>query len=153
MALPPPSPPPASPPPPPPPPYDVLYDFNCNLELDFQHKYNLLYNDENLNDDPYSNINITSKFYDVNSLSQLCANGQPIYLSLNIQSLNSKFEEFKQFIIELRQKNVNIDVIALQETWDIQYPDLLSIPGFQTIVFKNRRGMRGGGWASTLKMG
>jgi exonuclease III len=106
-----------------------------------------------LNDDPYSNLNITSKFYDINSLSQLCANGQPIYLSLNIQSLNGKFEEFKQFVIELQQKNVNLDVIALQETWDIQYPDLLSIPGSQTIVYKNRRGMRVGGVSFYVKDG
>jgi exonuclease III len=83
------------------------------------------------------------------SISNLNANGHSLYLSLNIQSLNSKFDEFQQFITELQQKNVNIDVIALQETWEILYPDQLILPGFQKIVYKNRKGMRGGGgWAS-----
>ncbi len=45
----------------------------------------------------------------------------------------------------MQQKNVKIDVIALQETWEIQDPDHLMLPGFQKIVFKNRRDMRGGG--------
>jgi exonuclease III len=152
----PPSPPtrPHPPPSPPPPlPYDAIYELNRNPVLDFQHQYNRLYNDENLDDDPYSNFNIASKFHDLNSISHLCANGQPIYISLNIQSLNSKFEEFKQFIIELQLKNVIIDVIALQETWEIQFSDLLTIPGFQTIVYKNRRGMRGGGVGFYVKDG
>jgi hypothetical protein len=47
---------------------------------------------------------------------------------------------------------LNIEVIALQETWDIKYPDQLIIHGYQKIVFKNRLGMRGGGVGSMLKM-
>jgi hypothetical protein len=52
---------------------------------------------------------------------------------------------FHLFITELQQKNENIDVIALQETWEILYPDQLMLPDFQKIVYKNRKGMRGGG--------
>ncbi len=36
-------------------------------------------------------------------------------------------------------------MIALQETWEILYPDQLMLPGFLKIVYKNRKGMRGGG--------
>jgi len=120
-------------------------------ELDFKHSYNLMYNDENLFEDPYSNIALDSKFYDMDSISSV--KGSPVYLSLNIQSLNSKFEEFQQFIHDLHQKGINLEVIALQETWAIQYPELLIIPGFQQIVYKNRLGMRGGGVGFYVKNG
>jgi hypothetical protein len=77
----PPHPPPPPPSPPPPPPYDAIYELNRNPVLDFQQQYNRLYNDENLNDDPYSNFNIASKYHDLSSISHLCANGQrPAYL-------------------------------------------------------------------------
>jgi hypothetical protein len=38
-----------------------------------------------------------------------------------------------------------LDVIALQEIWDIKYPELVSIDGYKPLIFKKRRGMRGGG--------
>jgi exonuclease III len=45
----------------------------------------------------------------------------------------------------MRSKKVQVDVIALQETWHIKYSNLLSIPGYQNIFFKNRARGRGGG--------
>jgi exonuclease III len=48
-------------------------------------------------------------------------------------------------ILDLVDKNVQIDVLALQETWDVKYPELLTIPGFMPVMVKKRRGMRGGG--------
>jgi len=72
-------------------------------------------------------------------------NDSPIFLSINIQSLTSKFEILRDQILELTGKKILIDVIAIQETWDIRVPELLSIPGFQTLSFKTRTHMRGGG--------
>jgi hypothetical protein len=40
---------------------------------------------------------------------------------------------------------VPIEIIALQETWRLKYPDLLKINGFQNIIFKNREKGQGGG--------
>jgi len=115
-------------------------------ELDFSHHYNILYKDINLNDDPYSNINLDSQFYDILALSKnLPVSKTPIYLSVNIQSLNSKFNELCNMLNELQLKKINIDVVALQETWEIRYADQLLIPGYQQIIFKNRLGTRGGG--------
>ena len=57
----------------------------------------------------------------------------------------SKHEKLKNFIIETTNNGVQIDVIALQETWEVRYPNLLSIPGFQKIIYKNRISGRGGG--------
>jgi hypothetical protein len=106
----------------------------------------MIYRDANVNEDPYSNVKINSKFYDMSSIQpHSFGNLSPLYMSVNIQSLNSKHEELSSQICELLSKNICIDVIALQETWNIQYPDQLVIPGFQQPVFVNRYGMRGGG--------
>jgi exonuclease III len=48
---------------------------------------------------------------------------------------------------------VKIDAIAIQETWEIRYPELINIPGFQTFVFKNRANMRGGGVGFYIRNG
>jgi len=45
---------------------------------------------------------------------------------------------------ELLYKGVKIDVIAIQETWEVRYTDLFDIPGFQRFICKTREGMRGG---------
>ena len=66
-------------------------------------------------------------------------------LSLNIQSLSSKYEHLKIFIQNLTASHVPVDVILLQETWEIRYPLLFNIPGFQNIIYRTRAGMRGGG--------
>ena len=67
--------------------------------------------------------------------------------------LNSKFEQLKLQTLELISSNVKIDVIAIQETWEIRYPETLLIPGFQTLIFKNRTGMRGGGVGFYVRTG
>jgi exonuclease III len=69
----------------------------------------------------------------------------PLFLSINIQSLNSKYEELRNQIVELSSKNIFVDVIAIQETWEICLPDALALPGFQPILYKTRTHMRGGG--------
>jgi hypothetical protein len=105
-------------------------------------------NDDSI--DPYSDLIIDSKYYDMYTLpSILNDSDSPIFLSINIQSLMSKYEELRFFISDMSHKKVPIDVIALQEVWEIQQPELLSIPGFQTIIHKSRTNMRGGGLAFT----
>ncbi len=56
-------------------------------------------------------------------------------------------------IIELTSKNLKIDVIAIQETWDVCQPDLHAISGYQTFICKNRVNMRGGGVGFYVKNG
>jgi exonuclease III len=46
---------------------------------------------------------------------------------------------------ECASKNISIDVIALQEIWDVSHPELFVIPGYKPLICKKRRGMRGGG--------
>jgi hypothetical protein len=122
---------------------DIL---NNRAELDFFTSYNQLYRDNVLNDDPYFGIEMKSHFHDIDSLSNLCRtqNG-PIFLGLNVQSLQSKHENLCAELNELLKNNITVDVIALQEIWDIRYPELVAIDGFKPLIFKKRRGMRGGG--------
>jgi hypothetical protein len=84
----------------------------------------------------------------------MCQNKKSsVFLSINIQSLMSKHEQLVLEIAELEQKNISVDVIALQETWDIKYPELVVLDGFSPVIFKKRRGMRGGGVGFYVKNG
>jgi len=119
---------------------------NLSADLDFFTLYNRLYRDLVINDDPYYGINMSSSYHDSASLSTMCINRKSsVFLSINIQSLMSKHEQLVMEIAELEQKNIVVDVIALQETWDIKYPELVVLDGFNPVMFKRRRGMRGGG--------
>jgi exonuclease III len=157
----PPSPPIPTPPPPSPPHIFLMYRINADLsginekaELDFFSSYNVVYRDNILNDDPYFGIKLNSKFHDIDSLASLCRlNKNAIYLSLNVQSLMSKHEQLAFEIAELEQNNISIDVIAVQETWDVRFPELVSLNGYNPIILKKRRGMRGGGVGFYVKKG
>ena len=72
-------------------------------------------------------------------------------MSINIQSLQSKHDHLCTEIAEIESKGVLIDSIALQEVWDVRYPDSLPIPGFKTLICKKRAGMRGGGVGFYIK--
>jgi hypothetical protein len=65
----------------------------------------------------------------------------------------SKHEALSMELSELKQKNVCIDAIAIQETWDIRYPELVSLEGFNPVIFKRRRDMRGGGVGFYIRSG
>jgi len=69
----------------------------------------------------------------------------PIILSLNIQSLQSKHADLKIFLADLLSCEVCIDLIIMQEIWNVNFPELLTLPGFQNLVFQTRKNMRGGG--------
>jgi hypothetical protein len=77
---------------------------------------------------PYLNCTV-SDHYD---LLEICTNNlykeKPIFLSMNIQSLNSKLNDLKQFLFELEKNNVKVIAVALQEIWQIQHSDLMQIP-------------------------
>ena len=94
----------------------------------------------------YTDLTVDSAFHDTNSIiSKFSNSNRPLFLNINIQSLQSKHEKLKNFILTLVNKNVQVDLIALQETWTIKHPQLLDIPGFQPLIFTNRKRGRGGG--------
>jgi hypothetical protein len=100
-----------------------LVALNLNNDLDFFTTYNREYVDPHLDDDPYFGLQISSAFCDINSLSSSnFIKNLPLYISINIQSLQSKFEQFKSELIEFEKNGIQIDIVAIQETWEIKYP-------------------------------
>ena len=94
---------------------------------------------------PYLNNDKTLGYCSINHLVQNLKNpNDPLFLSINIQSLNSKYEKLIEFINELTRLKLNIVSIALQEVWAVPYPDFLKIPHFELILKQRDRG-RGGG--------
>jgi len=126
----------------------ILDDRN---DLDFIHLFNNLLLDEQ-EDNPYINVHIYGKFYDLESfVIEPAIKFSPVYISLNVQSLNSKHAVLNDLIIEFMRRGVNIEIIALQEIWSIDNPELLDIHGFHPLIFKQRAGMRGGGVGFFIK--
>ena len=131
---------------------DFIVALNDNAELDFFTGYNRDYYDDEVNDDPYFGTQCVSKFYDVLSLSsEEFIRMSPIFLSLNIQSLQSKYEQLRTEMCEFSSKNIQVEAIALQEVWDVRYTELFPLPGFKPLLCKKRRDMRGGGVGFYIK--
>jgi exonuclease III len=125
---------------------------NSNLNLDVS---KLLYSNIQPDDDsPYQNVTINSSFHDLDIIVTLFKNSnKPLFLNINIQCLNSKFDKLKSAVNELSCNGVQIDVIAMQETWSIKYPQLYQIQGFQPLFFCNRISGRGGGVGFYIRNG
>ena len=124
----------------------LLGSLNSDPVLYAKNLLNSLINDDEAAGQFFS-TNIDSNYSDVNSFRASYSNStSPIFLSLNIQSLQSKFADLKHFLSELSNSKISIDLIIIQETWNINYPELLVIPEYQNLVYKTRSGMRGGGW-------
>ena len=66
-------------------------------------------------------------------------------LSWNIQGLNSKFNELKEFFNILHSNDFTVDILALQETHQIANRDLLNLPNFKPLISKDRTSNRWGG--------
>jgi len=73
-------------------------------------------------------------------------------ISLNIQSLASKFDSFLTTLDLFDKNNINISIIALQEIWAIPDANTFSIKGFK-FVYKARKSERGGGVAFYIREG
>ena len=67
----------------------------------------------------------------------------------------SKYDKLKEFVMNLTKINIQIDIIALQETWQIRYPDIITIPGFQKLIYSIKIGTLGKEvvWVSILEKG
>ena len=91
---------------------------------------------------------ITSNYYDfdgsIRILSQQNSNFN--ILTLNIEGLNAKFNNFTAFVKMLSEKNIEFDAITLQETWlaENSNVDIFSIPGYNLIHQGYKCGRKGG---------
>ena len=104
-------------------------------------------NASDFDDSPYHNLNFNCNYHDEDgAVEKLTKNkGNLLCLSLNIQSLPSKFVEFSDLLNYFSAKGLFFDVIALQELWSLHDPDMFQIEGYNFIYKSQKTGVQGGG--------
>ena len=86
-------------------------------------------NDNDFNDlnniTPYSTVETQCKYIDESDyITELKGINNQTLMSLNIQSLPSKFNELEELVRSLASNQCEPDFICLQETWRIVDPSL-----------------------------
>jgi hypothetical protein len=132
---------------------DLLNGLNLDISLDASRLLNdYVHDDENISQ--FFQTRLNSTYSDLDSFSLKFKNStDPIILSLNVQSLNSKYNGLKEIAVGLQHANIPVYIFILQETWNIKFPDRLQLPGYQNVVFRTREGMRGGGVGIYIRNG
>ena len=103
---------------------------------------------------PYSQSNFLTHYTDITSLSStLNTNTQLSILSLNIQSLPSKYNDLLELISSLSSHHCQPDLICLQEIWSVMDSDHFPLPGYQPLTFKTRTTCQGGGVGIYVRTG
>ncbi len=98
---------------------------------------NLFYG--NNSESPYSSSNFTTTYADPNSfVTKYAKENRLSFLSLNIQSLPSKYQELSDLIQLMSSTNCEPDIICLQETWFVIDPSFFPLPNYQTLIHSNR---------------
>ena len=123
---------------------DPLGDLNNLNCYNLSDKLNSYYGND-INTNPYLTLNIESNYFDIENFIAKFANTEfPINLSLNIRSLQCNHLNLLTLVNEFLKNNIKIDIIALQEIWQIQHSESVDIPGFN-FVYCQRNISRGGG--------
>jgi hypothetical protein len=129
---------------------ELLATLNANKFYDTSTMLNnFIHTDDDLN--IFSHINLTSSYHNFSSLqTNYGPTTSPLLLSINIQSLQSKFSNLVQLIQEINTQGFKIDVIALQETWNVDHPEMYNIPGFHPLLIEKRSNNKRGGGCGLL---
>ena len=116
---------------------------NCTLDASISlNKY--IYDDDSIGQ--LFQTQIKSEYHDITSFANKYKNNtDPLIISINIQSINSKYDALKTYVCQLDGLGIQADIILLQETWEVKFPKHFHLPGYQTIIARTRVGMRGGG--------
>jgi len=134
---------------------NIHNNLTLNPEMNF---LNFMNEDFNLDEDlvvdsPYLSTEFNCSYISENNFltNQSIFNKFNI-LSLNIQSLLSKFEQLKMLIFKLSSANREPAIICLQEIWRLNPDCNFDLPGYQSLIFKSRSGgVQGGGSVFLLK--
>ena len=108
--------------------------------------------DENIpdftfNNSPYENTLFLCEYSsEIDILKKFKNQNKPSVLSINIQSLQAKFNSLCTFINNMQVNSCEPDIICLQEIWKIPGSEFFIIDGYHPIVYKSRHSnMHGGG--------
>ena len=130
---------------------------SANSKFDF---LKILKNDNHINegpspfnldcdDSPYDTFDINCKYASSTSIDFNTKNLN--IMSFNIQSINSKFSEFKDLLYEMDHLP---DIICLQELWQFPCHTAFSINGYYPMIYKLRNNdVQGGGVGIFIKTG
>ena len=128
----------------------IINDCNGTVDLNTIDTYDLTmvlnnYFENDISENPYTNFKYGPGYVELNKIkSKLKFNTDPVILSLNVQSLNSKFDKVCHLLSDFLHDNICIVVVALQEIWRLPHPELLNIKNF-TFINKQRNLGQGGG--------
>ena len=114
-------------------------DLNSVLEITSKH-------------DDQKDTFIPSNYYSIDDFVKISKNNDNNFssLSLNIESINAKFNQITAFVENLDRNKYKIDALLFQESWlsDIQCEnkaiDHYNIPGYHTISLRRKCGRKGG---------
>jgi len=122
--------------------YNFLNKFNTEHDI-------LVFDQHDLPDSPFKDLENSCNYYDENSLcSKFSTYDNFSAMSINIQSLPAKFNQFNLLINSLNQKKLFPSVICLQEIWQLPNDQVFSINGYHSPLFKCRNNnIQGGGVA------
>jgi len=133
----------------------TLDNLGNNPDFDFLRHLLIDNSDENEEDiSPYSNMEISCKYYDENQLiNVLNAKKEQTFMSLNNQSLPAKFSELEELIKLLYLNNCEPDIICLQETWRIFDSSLYTLDNYSLEILSRSNNVQGGGVGMYIKNG
>ena len=111
-------------------------DLQCYGELQSNGLNVIMYNDDDENDENFEIPNIGhSAYIDTSELTKYLVDHKNEFtvLSLNIQSINAKFNSLYALLVELAEKELYFSAICLQESWLAVNSDvsLLEIPNYK----------------------
>ena len=134
-----------------------MANFSLN-ELTINPKFNFLDTlnpnadeDDNLpnftfTDSPYETATFSCEYLsEVETINKYKNANKPSVLSINIQSLQSKFNNFSTFINSLLVNKCAPDIICIQELWQIPGSDYFILDGYHPLVYKLRHSSTQGG--------
>ena len=106
-----------------------LESLNSNLSYDLVDKMNLALGTDS-DSNPYIDNPLNTKFFDIHNVNKYCGGlDKALFLSLNIRSLMCNLDDLSNLLANLSLNSTNIFAIALQEVWNVPYPELAAIDG------------------------
>ena len=103
---------------------------------------------------PYENLQYKCNYRDENEYCTDYAKSAKFSIfSVNIQSLQAKFQQLKDLISNLQVHSCSPDIICLQEIWRFNDTANFKLEGYQPLIYKQRETSQGGGVGIYIKNG
>ena len=133
-----------------------IRNLDANPDFDFINLCKINSNDENFfsaqGDNPYELSKFNCMYSGPLNYTIEKTSSNLSLMSINLQSINSKFSELCELIAALVKNNSEPDIICVQELWQFPSDANFSIPGFHDLIYKLRRNnVQGGGVGIYIK--